>query len=103
MLSENWKILLDYKSERNVTKHSLNRGRVLLFWEEKLFHVRFVKNNISLLVNYMSTTRQWTSKSNASDANSLFFLTFSALKTWFELSRVKFYRNYLRETKITSS
>ena len=37
-----WKlkdILLDYKSERNVTKHSLNRACVLLFWEEKLLHV----------------------------------------------------------------
>ena len=29
----------DYKSERNVTKHSLNRVCVLLLWEEKLLHV----------------------------------------------------------------
>ena len=27
MLSESWNILLDYKSVRNVTKHSLNRER----------------------------------------------------------------------------
>ena len=31
MSSENLKILLAYKSERNVTKHSLNRACVLLF------------------------------------------------------------------------
>ena len=31
MLSENWKILLDYKSERYVTKHCINRAFVLLF------------------------------------------------------------------------
>ena len=36
MSSENYKILLDYKSERIVTKHSLNRACVLLFWEVKL-------------------------------------------------------------------
>ena len=42
------KILLDYKSEGNVTKHCLNRAYDLLSWEVKLFHVRFVTNNISL-------------------------------------------------------
>ena len=54
-------ILLDGKSERKVTKHCLNRTFVLLFREVKLFHVRFVTNNISLHqpVNYMPTTRQW--------------------------------------------
>ena len=31
MSSKNQKILLDYKSERNVTKRSLNRACVLLF------------------------------------------------------------------------
>ena len=39
MSSKNWKILLGYKSERNVTKHSRNRACVLLLWEEKLLHV----------------------------------------------------------------
>ena len=31
MSSEDYKILLDYKSERNATTHSLNRACVLLF------------------------------------------------------------------------
>ena len=31
MLSENWKILLDYKSEGKVTKHCLNGACVLVF------------------------------------------------------------------------
>ena len=30
VISESWKILLDYKSERNVTEHSLNRAWGLL-------------------------------------------------------------------------
>ena len=60
MLSENCKILLDYKSERNTTKHCLNRACVFQFWEVMLFHVRFVtKNTKPPLVNYMPTTRQW--------------------------------------------
>ena len=49
-LCDYWNIrkdTLDYKSERNVTKHCLNRAYDLLFWEVKLFHVRFVTNNIS--------------------------------------------------------
>ena len=44
MVSENWKILLDFKSQPNVTKRRMR----LLFWEVKLFHVRFLTNNISL-------------------------------------------------------
>ena len=42
------KVLLGYKSGRNVTVRSLNRACVLLFSKVKLFHVRFVANNISL-------------------------------------------------------
>ena len=34
---------------------------------------------------------------------AFFFPTCHALKTWFELSRVKLYRNPLKGTKITSS
>ena len=38
MLTENWKRLLDYKSECNVTKYRPNRASILLFWEViKLF------------------------------------------------------------------
>ena len=59
MLSEIWKILLDYKSERNVTRQ-LNIACVLLFWEVKLFHVIFVTNKISLHEEtIMTTTRKW--------------------------------------------
>ena len=46
MWSENWKILPDCKSERN---HCINRACVSLFWEVKLFHVKFVTNNIDSL------------------------------------------------------
>ena len=59
MLSEIWKILLDYKSERNVTRQ-LDIACVLLFWEVKLFHVRFVTKKISLHEEtIMPTTRKW--------------------------------------------
>ena len=36
MLSETFKILLDYESERNVTKRYLKKSMLLLFWEVKL-------------------------------------------------------------------
>ena len=39
------------------------------------------------------------SKFNVSDASRLFFSRLFALKTWFELSRVKLYRNDLRGNK----
>ena len=35
MLSENWKILLDCKSEHNVTKHCLNRAYAFYFLRSK--------------------------------------------------------------------
>ena len=44
MLSENWKKLLDFKSERN---RCLDRACISMFWEVKLFHVKFVTNNIA--------------------------------------------------------
>ena len=41
---------------------------------KKLFHVRFVTNNINLsIVNYMPTTRQWEIQFNVWDASRLFF------------------------------
>ena len=61
MLSENWKILLDYNSECNaVTKHCLNRAWVLLFWEVKLFHIDLWQTTSTFTRKlYMRTTRQW--------------------------------------------
>ena len=43
----------------------------------------------------MPTTRQFNrnSKFNVSEASRLFFPDFQGLKTWFELLRVKLYRN----------
>ena len=70
----NWKILLDYKSERNVTKHSLNRACVLLFWEEKLLHVSLWQStsaSISKLYSY--NTLIGNPKFNVSDANRRLF------------------------------
>ena len=50
---------------------------------------------------------QLTNKFNVLDFSTLFCFCFSltchALKTWFELLRVKLYRNDLKETKITLS
>ena len=40
-----------------------------------------------------------TSKSNVSDASTLFFLDFLRAQTRFELSKVKLYRDDLRENK----
>ena len=61
MLTENWKILLDYKSELNVKKYSPNGTCVLLFWEVKGDYSCWIcdKQHQSSLVNYMPTTRQW--------------------------------------------
>ena len=49
----------------------------------------------------MPTTCQFNrnSKFNVSEASRLFFPDFQGLKTWFELLRVKLYRNDLRENK----
>ena len=65
-----WKILLDYKSERNVTNHCLNRACNLLFWEVKLFHGRFVTTSASTSKLYAYNTSMGNSKS---DASTLFF------------------------------
>ena len=78
MLSENWKILLDYKSERNaVTKHCLNRAWVLLFWKVKLLHIdlwQTTSASIRKLNAY--NTSMGNSKFNVSDASTLFFAYF---------------------------
>ena len=49
----------------------------------------------------MPTTRQFNrnSKFDVLEASRLFFPDFQGLKTWFELLRVKLYRNDLRENK----
>ena len=49
----------------------------------------------------MPATRQFNrnSKFNVLEASRLFFPDFQGLKTWFELLRVKLYRNDLRENK----
>ena len=49
----------------------------------------------------MPTTRQFNrnSKFNVLETSRLFFPDFQGLKTWFELLRVKLYRNDLRENK----
>ena len=75
--------------------------RFTVLRSKKLFHVRFVTNNINLsIVNYMPATRQWEIQFNVWDASTLFFLaTFKGLKTWFELLRVKLCRNDLRGNK----
>ena len=70
MSSENWKILLDYKSELNVTKHSLNRECVLLF----CFHVSLWQSTSasnSKLYSYNTSIRN--PKSNVSDASRRLF------------------------------
>ena len=62
---------LDYKTERNVTKHSLNRVCVFLFWEEKVLHVSLSQSTS------VSTSKLYTSignpKFNVSDARRRFF------------------------------
>ena len=64
MLSESWKILLDYKSERNpVTKHYLNRAWVLL-------------SLASTSKLYAYNTSMANSKFNVSNASTLFFPDF---------------------------
>ena len=74
MSSENLKILLDYKSESNVTKHSLNRACVLLFWEVKWFTLDLWQStSASTSVLYSYNTSMGNSKFNVSDASRLLF------------------------------
>ena len=58
MSSGNQNILLDYKSERNATKHSLNRVWVLLFEKKRCFTLACDNQRQPPLVNYTPTTRQ---------------------------------------------
>ena len=74
MSSENWKILLDYKSEHNVTKHSLNGACVLLFWEEKLLHVSLWQSTAASTSKlYSYNTSIGNPKVNVSDARRRLF------------------------------
>ena len=71
-LKDTW--LLDYKSERNVTKHSLNRTCVLLFWEEKLLHVSLWQSmSASTSKLYSHNTSIGNPKFNVSDASRRLF------------------------------
>ena len=59
MLCENSKILLDYKSERTVTKQSV---RFTVLRSKAVSRLICDKQDQPQLVNYMSTTRQWDFK-----------------------------------------
>ena len=59
MLSENWKILLDYKSECNIKNiASVDRACVCLFWVVKLFHVRLQNNPHFCVFKYARAVKQ---------------------------------------------
>ena len=89
MFTENWKRLLDYKSESNVKKkkNSPNRAYcVLLFWEVKLFTLDLWQTTspfTSKLNAY--NTSMGNSKFNVSDATTLFFLDFLSAQNMFGL------------------
>ena len=78
MLSENWKILLDYNSECNaVTKHCLNRAWVLLFWDIKLFHMDLRQTTSTFTRTLFAyNTSMGNSKFNVSDTSTLFSADF---------------------------
>ena len=59
MLCENSKILLDYTSERTVTKQSV---RFTVLRSKAVSRLICDKQHQPQLVNYMSTTRQWDFK-----------------------------------------
>ena len=82
MSSENLKILLDYKSERKVTKHSLNRACVLLFWEVNLLHVSLCPSTVASTSKlYSYNTSIGNPKFYVSDASrQLFSLLFKGSK-----------------------
>ena len=59
MLSENWKILLDSKSECNIKNiASADRACVFLFWVVKLFHVRLQNNPHFCVFKYARAVKQ---------------------------------------------
>ena len=82
MLSQNWKILLDYETERNVTKHCL-----------KLFHITTSASTSKL---YAYNTSLGNSKTNVSDAKYTVFPDFLRAQNMVQLSTEKLYRNDLR-------
>ena len=68
------KILLDYKSERNVTKHSPDRAYVLLFSEEKPLHISLWQStSASTSKLYSYNTSIGNPKFNVSDASRRLF------------------------------
>ena len=67
MLSENWKTLLDYKSECNIKNiASVDRACVCLFWVVKLFHVRLQNNPHFCVFKYARAVKQkvWNEAEN---------------------------------------
>ena len=105
MSSENLKILVDYKSERNVTKHSVNRTCVLLFWEEKLLHVNLWQlTSASTSKPYSYNTSIGNPKFNVSDARDGFFPDFLRAQNMVQVIEGKIiWKMTWRETKIGSS
>ena len=106
MLSENWKILLGYKTERNVTKHSLNRARVLLFWEAKLHVLRYICDKQHLNrqpppVNYMTVYNMSMGLQNPMFRTPVycFFPDFVSAQNVVRVIEVKLYRKDLRGNK----
>ena len=85
----NWNlrdILLDYKSEQNVTKNSPNRACFLLFWEVKLFTLHSWQTTSAFNSKlYAHNTSMGNSKFNASDATTLLFLNFLSTQNMFRI------------------
>ena len=79
-------ILLDYKSEQNVTKNSPNRACFLLFWEVKLFTLHSWQTTSAFNSKlYAHNTSMGNSKFNVSDATTLFFLNFLSTQNMFRI------------------
>ena len=84
MLIEIWEILLDYKSEQNVTKNSPNRACFLLFREVKLSMLDSWQTTSAFTSKlYAHNTSMGNSKFNVSDATTLFFLDFLSAQNMF--------------------
>ena len=77
-----------------MTKHSLNRACVLLFWEEKLLHVSLWQStsaSTSKLYSYNTSIGSPVQNSMFRTPVDGFFLNFLRAQTLFELLRVKLY------------
>ena len=101
-LSEDWKIPLDCKSERNVTKCCPIEHAFYSFEKQSCSTLNLWPQNQPPLVNYMPTTRQLEIQNSMflDASRRQFFPDFLRAQTWFELSRVKLYRNDRRGKKL---